>query len=96
VGRAAGDLKVGPPLDLGPLNDRLCEDTPAWWLLKKKKTMYHNGQISARSVRSLMSFMLSPLTGRRLAAELEDRLAAPEQAANRSGAGALPASLCRF
>jgi mono/diheme cytochrome c family protein len=55
------DLKVGPPLDLGPLNDQLCEDTPAWWLLKKKKTMYHNGQISARSVRSLMSFMLSPL-----------------------------------
>jgi mono/diheme cytochrome c family protein len=57
------DLKVGPPLDLGPLNDRLCEDTPAWWLLKKKKTMYHNGQISARSVRSIMSFMLSPLNG---------------------------------
>src|SRR5262249_990670 len=55
------DLKVGPPLGLGPLNDQLCEDTPAWWLLKKKKTMSHNGQISARSVPSLMSFMLSPL-----------------------------------
>ena len=55
------ELKVGPPVDLGPLYDQLCEDTPAWWLLKKKKTMYHNGQINARSVRSLMSFMLSPL-----------------------------------
>ena len=25
------------------LHDDLCEDTPAWWLLKKKKTMYHTG-----------------------------------------------------
>ncbi len=48
------------PLDLG-LRDDLCEDTPAWWHLKKKKTMYHTGTAHARSVRSLMQFMLSPL-----------------------------------
>jgi hypothetical protein len=41
--------------------DDLCEDVPAWWLLKKKKTMYHTGGADARSVRSIMQFMLSPL-----------------------------------
>jgi mono/diheme cytochrome c family protein len=48
-------------LELG-LRDDLCEDVPAWWLLKKKKTMYYTGGGNARSVRSLMQFMLSPLT----------------------------------
>src|SRR6266852_6193055 len=43
------------------LCDDLCEDPPAWWLLKKKKTMYHTGSSDARSVRSIMQFMLSPL-----------------------------------
>jgi mono/diheme cytochrome c family protein len=47
------------PLDLG-LRPNLCEDTPAWWLLKKKKTMYHTGTAHARSVRSIMQFMLAP------------------------------------
>jgi mono/diheme cytochrome c family protein len=47
-------------LDL-ELHDDMCEDTPAWWLLKKKKTMYHTGGGDARSVRSLMQFMLTPL-----------------------------------
>jgi mono/diheme cytochrome c family protein len=47
-------------LDLG-LRDDLCEDPPAWWLLKKKKTMYHTGSSDARSVRSIMQFMLHPL-----------------------------------
>jgi hypothetical protein len=47
-------------LDLD-LHDDLCEDVPAWWLLKKKKTMYHNGGTDTRSVRSLMQFMMSPL-----------------------------------
>src|SRR5581483_4779779 len=28
--------------DLG-LHDDICEDVPAWWLLKKKKTMYATG-----------------------------------------------------
>jgi Cytochrome c len=47
-------------LDLD-LQDDLCGDPPAWWLLKKKKTMYHSGGGDARSVRSLMQFMMSPL-----------------------------------
>ncbi|MCS7045943.1 MAG: c-type cytochrome [Gemmataceae bacterium] len=42
------------------LRDDLCEDTPAWWHLKKKKTMYHTGTADARSVRSIMQFMLTP------------------------------------
>lgn len=48
------------PLNLG-LRDNMCEDVPAWWLLKKKKTMYHTGGGDARSVRALMQFMMSPL-----------------------------------
>jgi hypothetical protein len=43
------------------VRDDLCEDTPAWWLLKKKKTMYHTGGADQRSVRSIMQFMLTPL-----------------------------------
>jgi mono/diheme cytochrome c family protein len=55
------DLSIrGGRLDLD-LHDDLCEDTPAWWLLKKKKTMYLTGGGDARSVRSLMQFMLTPL-----------------------------------
>jgi hypothetical protein len=50
-----------PRVDLG-LHDDLCEDTPAWWLLKKKKTMYRTGGVDAHSVRSLMQFMLVPGT----------------------------------
>ena len=49
-------------LDLD-LHDDFCEDVPAWWLLKKKKTMYHTGGSDVRSVRSLMQFMMSPLNG---------------------------------
>jgi mono/diheme cytochrome c family protein len=57
------DLKLRTSrLDLG-LRDDLCEDAPAWWLLKKKKTMYYTGSSDARSVRSLMQFMLTPLSG---------------------------------
>ncbi|HBI41916.1 MAG TPA: hypothetical protein DDY78_03540 [Planctomycetales bacterium] len=47
-------------LDLD-LHDDMCEDTPAWWQLKKKKTMYYDGGGDQRSVRSLMQFMMSPL-----------------------------------
>src|SRR5262245_25333086 len=47
-------------LDLD-LRDDLCEDVPAWWLLKKKKTMYHTGGGDVRSHRSLMQFMMGPL-----------------------------------
>ena len=48
-------------LDLG-LHDEICLDAPAWWLLKKKKTMYFTGGSDARSVRALMQFMMSPLS----------------------------------
>jgi mono/diheme cytochrome c family protein len=55
------DLKLrSEPLDFA-VHDDMCEDTPAWWLLKKKKTMYQTGGADARSVRSLMQFMLTPL-----------------------------------
>lgn len=55
------DLKLrAPALKLG-LRPNLTEDAPAWWLLHKKKTMYHNGGSDARSVRSIMQFMMSPL-----------------------------------
>src|SRR5262245_34530013 len=46
------------------LHDNLCEDVPAWWLLRRKKTMYHTGGTDTRSVRSLMQFMLTPTNGR--------------------------------
>lgn len=49
-----------PALDL-ELRENLCEDVPAWWLLKKKKTMYYTGGADARSVRSIMQFMMHPL-----------------------------------
>jgi hypothetical protein len=49
-------------VELG-LYDDLCEDPPAWWLLKKKKTMYHTGGSDARSVRSIMQFMMGTLNG---------------------------------
>jgi mono/diheme cytochrome c family protein len=55
------DLKVRDQLDFGPPPDQLCEDVPAWWLLKKKKTMYATGQVETGCVRTLMAFMLSPL-----------------------------------
>lgn len=51
------------PVDL-ELFDNMCEDPPAWWALKKKRTMYHTGGADARSVRSIMQFMMSPLNSR--------------------------------
>jgi len=44
------------------LHDDTCADVPAWWLLKKKRTIYHTGSADSRSVRSLMQFMMHPLT----------------------------------
>jgi mono/diheme cytochrome c family protein len=62
LGLRKPDLSISPEFrDLG-LHDDSCEDVPAWWLLKKKKTMYHVGATDARSVRSLMQFMMHPLT----------------------------------
>jgi mono/diheme cytochrome c family protein len=46
------------------VRDDNCEDVPAWWHLKRKRTMYHTGSTSARSVRSLMQFMLDPANPR--------------------------------
>lgn len=63
IGFRDGELNFRRPrLELG-LRDDLCEDVPAWWLLKKKKTMYYTGSTSSRSVRSLMQFMMHPLNG---------------------------------
>jgi hypothetical protein len=62
LGRRNPDLTLRKsPIDLD-LHDDLCEDAPAWWLLKKKKTMYQTGGADQRSVRSIMQFMMSPLT----------------------------------
>jgi hypothetical protein len=62
LGRRNPDLTLrAKPVDLG-LHDDLCEDPPAWWLLKKKRTMYWTGGADQRSVRSIMQFMMSPLT----------------------------------
>jgi mono/diheme cytochrome c family protein len=46
--------------DLG-LRDDTCSDVPAWWLMKKKRTIYYTGATDSRSVRTLMQFMLHPL-----------------------------------
>src|SRR5262249_10267231 len=42
-----------------PLGVNLPEmDTPAWWHLKRKATMYYDGRTDARSVRTNMQFLL--------------------------------------
>lgn len=48
-----------PGVDL-EMHDHLCEDVPAWWLLRRKKTMYYTGSTPANSVRALMQFLLLP------------------------------------
>lgn len=57
----------------------LIEDIPAWWHLRKKKTLLHTGAIDARAVRPFLTFMLSPrISGddiRRSEAEIADILA---------------------
>ncbi len=61
LGYREPDLKVRlPRLELG-VRDDMVVDTPAWWLLKKKKTMYQTANTDTRSVRALMQFMMSPL-----------------------------------
>jgi Cytochrome c len=62
LGMRDDDLNLRPVgfRDLGLKADS-CEDVPAWWLLRKKKTMYHTGSTDARSVRSLMQFLMHPL-----------------------------------
>ena len=51
------------PRQLGVRDDSV-EDVPAWWLLKKKSTMYYTGTTSTDSARSLMQFLMHPLTTR--------------------------------
>lgn len=36
-------------------------DTPAWWLLKKKRTKYYDGRTPAEAIRSNMQFLLGGL-----------------------------------
>jgi hypothetical protein len=43
-----------------PLCTTLCEDVPAWWHFKKKRTIYHLGVADSRSVRTMMPFLLIP------------------------------------
>ncbi len=62
LGLRTPELKLKPEQTELGLHDDSCEDVPAWWLLKKKKTMYHVGATSSSSVRSLMQFLLHPLT----------------------------------
>ena len=54
------DLSLRVPKNMKVADD-LCEDVPAWWLLKHKRTMYHTGGGHARSVRTMMAFLLNPL-----------------------------------
>jgi mono/diheme cytochrome c family protein len=62
LGLRNDDLSLATsPRELG-LHDDSCEDVPAWWLMKKKRTLYHVGATDARSVRTLMQFMMHPLT----------------------------------
>lgn len=64
LGYRKPDLALQTPRKELGLKPDQCEDVPAWWLLKKKKTMYHTGGADAHSVRSKMQFMMTPLTTR--------------------------------
>jgi hypothetical protein len=41
-------------------------DTPAWWLLQKKRTKYYDGRTDARAHRSNMQFLLADASAERL------------------------------
>jgi mono/diheme cytochrome c family protein len=41
-------------------------DTPAWWILHKKKMKYYDGRTDARATRSNMQFLLGDLTREQL------------------------------
>jgi mono/diheme cytochrome c family protein len=46
-----------------PLGANLPEmDTPAWWHIKRKRTIYYDGRTDARSVRTSMQFLLGEKT----------------------------------
>jgi hypothetical protein len=48
------------PLPLGAHFPEM--DVPAWWLLKRKQTLYSDGRTDARAVRSHMQFLLGDLS----------------------------------
>jgi mono/diheme cytochrome c family protein len=56
------ELDLRPPVKL-QYTTTACEDVPAWWLMKRKTTMYATGSHSSRSVRSLMAFLMTPFNG---------------------------------
>jgi mono/diheme cytochrome c family protein len=64
------DLSLRLPQNF-EVKEELCEDIPAWWHMKRKKTMYHHGAGHARSVRTMMPFLLSPLNSGARIKELE-------------------------
>jgi mono/diheme cytochrome c family protein len=68
------DLSLRVPKNL-KVKDDLCEDIPAWWHMKRKKTMYHTGGGHARSVRTMMPFVLSPLNSAARVKSLEPTFA---------------------
>jgi mono/diheme cytochrome c family protein len=68
------DLSLRFPTNLN-VKDDLIEDIPAWWHVKKKKTMYHNGAGYAKSVRTMMPFLLSPLNSADYIKKLEPTFA---------------------
>jgi hypothetical protein len=54
---------LSPRLFPVPLAVNLPEmDTPAWWHLRRKATMYYDGRTDARSVRTNMQFLLGEKT----------------------------------
>jgi mono/diheme cytochrome c family protein len=54
------ELEIQKPVEL-TFTRALCSKPPAWWLLKKKKTRDWTGEIDARSTRTEMLTLLTPL-----------------------------------
>ena len=61
LGHRNPDLTLRTPRKELGLRDDQCDDAPAWWHFKKKKTLYLTGTTDSRSVRTMMQFMLHPL-----------------------------------
>jgi Cytochrome c len=64
------DLNRRPKVAID-FNGPICEDAPAWWLLKKKKHLYHPGSHPGESVRVGMAFLLHPLNDKKVIKESE-------------------------
>ncbi|MEX2119371.1 MAG: hypothetical protein WD847_07240 [Pirellulales bacterium] len=54
------ELNMQPAIELH-YRDDLYQDIPAWWHLKRKKTMFHTGSTDVRSVRANLTFLLAPV-----------------------------------